>query len=191
MQISHRALTSGLATITLEKLKEHLRITHDQQDDYITALGKAAENLITDLTDIQLRYSELEIYFNELLIDIPIQPIKTPITNELEYWDEDDYTAFDSDDYDFIMTKNNLRIYIAVDQFDITDLPVKYKYHIKLNAGFENGITDGRIELAVFMLVALWYNNNVPINQARYYKIPYSLQSIIWNLKGIIFHEAS
>ena len=64
--------------VTIEELKEHLKVSHTDEDTLITSLGKAAREYIEKLTDKVLLTTVVQEYFNEFPLDnicLTVQPV--------------------------------------------------------------------------------------------------------------------
>lgn len=186
MKISRKQLSTSIISTTLAEVKEHLRITHAEQDNYITRLVLVAEDTITNLTDIQLRLTRYIVYFNNSILKLPFKPVR--IINSVKYRNTNEkYVDLDQQYYQVL---DNNKIYIPSIPSGLSTLYIDdvYDFRISYNAGF-NSISNEELKLVINFLVEHWYRNETPVSQIKYSHVPFTLKGKIENLKAIPIFE--
>lgn len=183
MELIKKQLISNPVATTLSNIKEHLRINHTDQDNYLTALILVAEDFITDLTGFQLRLTEYQINTNRAAINFPRIPFRSLISYKYRNANND-FADIDSQYYKII---DNKTIYLISNPFDLSTDEIEgvYLYKCRYKAGFSSQINDEQLELIIKLIVGHWYEYNLPIDAIKMNKIPWSFASMIENLKAV------
>lgn len=188
MRIEKSDLSSGPSSVTLAEIKAHLRLTHDDHDTYLTALLKAAEDHLSDITGVLLRYHRLRIFFEpELVVTVPYMPCHS--VERVVYYPKDG-TPFVTmtRDTDYIVLKYGGETRISFDRLpDVEGEGMR----VDVLAGFNQSVSDPNVEMGIKLLVAHLYHNMLPAEDARKWKLPWGLAAFLGTLRhGRILERA-
>lgn len=81
--------------------------------------------------------------------------------------------------------KNNLRIDTDLDDNYIEGLITTSSMFIMGTLEVETPPNDPRFKTLQFMLVSLWYENRVPATNAMQQRVPFTILSMIHQLRGL------
>lgn len=132
---------SAINVISVADLKEHMRITHTDDDAYITDLAEVAYNWIEDEADITLLDTTWRLVLDGLsassIIYLPKPPLIT--VDEVQYYDADEVSqTLTSDDY-YLITPYRLPAYLKIKyDVDITTYERPDAASITFTAGFSS-----------------------------------------------------
>lgn len=81
--------------------------------------------------------------------------------------------------------KNNLRLDYDSDDSYIQMLIDTSTMFILGSIELTTAPEDERFKTCQFMLVSLWYENRVPATSALQQDVPFTIQALIWQLRGL------
>lgn len=81
--------------------------------------------------------------------------------------------------------KNNLRLDYDSDDSYIQMLIDTSTMFILGSIELTTAPEDERFKTCQFMLVSLWYENRVPATSALQQDVPFTIQALIWQLRGV------
>lgn len=81
--------------------------------------------------------------------------------------------------------KNNLRLDYDSDDSYIQMLIDTSTMFILGSIELTSAPEDERFKTCQFMLVSLWYENRVPATSALQQDVPFTIQALIWQLRGL------
>lgn len=168
--------------VTLDEAKLHLKVECDADDDYITALIKAArrhaelyQNRSYITQTLELRMDR----FPKYLIELP-RPPSISLTS-IKYIDGGgDTQTLDSSKYTTDFHAYVARIVPAFNEIWPTTRSVINAVTIEYVAGYgAAAAVPETIKQAIFLLLAIWYVDRTPISEATVMEIPFTVTALL------------
>jgi len=146
---------SDVSPLSLEEVKEHLRILHSEDDNYITSLIASAESMCTQITNRQLRRATIELYHDtwKREIKLPRPPFVSVVSVQYQK-DDDSWVGFS----DYVLDEFSEPSAIYPNTFP-TIKKGKNVLKVTYQAGYEDGKVPEQIRLWMKMKIATWYEN--------------------------------
>lgn len=146
--------------ISLQDLKIHLRIEHDDEDAYIVGLELAAVDAIQSWTGRYFGATEEvteEIYsgFGQDVIWLSEIPTASPDTLIVEEWNGTAWDEIDAADYEI----DGFALYHKASVWTLGRRNIRVTYE----RGYAPGEEPWGVRQAVMILVAHWYQNREPV----------------------------
>lgn len=160
-QYSYKVVTAPTTEpVSLSEVKNHLKIDHNDEDNYLSALISAARQWCEEFLWRYLLNTEAELFINEFTKTIYVGRGCNEIT-EIAYLDDDSvYQVIPNSNYYL-----DLHSQPAVIEFNNYSLPVTTKklnlLRIKIKAGFGDDASDipAPIKSAILLIVGHLYEN--------------------------------
>lgn len=185
--------------ISIDLVKQHLRVEHAAEDDLIKLYRDAAMEFLEEHTTLVGGPTLFEESFDawncfgdsSSLSRAPVREIVS-----VQYLDEDDALQAISDaDWYFKRSVEGGKVYF-IDDFDLPDLstqklPIRIQYQAGFDIGDESGTGDDpslrrprRFDQAVFLLCGHWYQNRETVNIGNIVNnLPLAFDSIAHQLR--------
>ena len=165
--------------------KTHMRITHANDDTYITALAKAAILDFETATHRQLITATYDLYMDDFPyeeLEVPRPPLQS--IESVKYQDGDDaQQTVTSSVYDADLISTPGRLYLDYNQTWPSDTRGHYNdVVVQFKAGYGDASTDVPEDIlqALMMMVSHWYLNREPVVVGTVARdIPMTAQRII------------
>jgi uncharacterized phiE125 gp8 family phage protein len=173
----------GPDIVTLEEVKGHLRVEHNDEDAYITSLIKVATEYCENFTGRVIKQKTVEV----ILDTFPSKVLKLPITpilevNKVYYTNLNGRDVYiDSSDY-MIILETEPPIVIHKDRWpkDVIDIPGKVRVEAKV--GYE--LIPHSIKQAVLLLCGHFYENREAVNKkGKLNELPFSISALLYPYK--------
>jgi uncharacterized phiE125 gp8 family phage protein len=173
----------GPDIVTLDEVKRHLRVEHNEEDAYITTLIKVATEYCENFTGRFIKQKTVEVIldtFPSKVLKLPITPILevnkvyyTNLNNEEVYIDSLNYTIIPETEPPLIVHNDRWPI-------DVTDIPGKVRVEVK--AGYE--IVPCSIKQSVLFLCGHFYENREAVNKkGEFRELPFSISALLYPYK--------
>lgn len=176
--------------VSLEDIKRHIRITHNNDDLYLTDLLHSVTDYIQDIVSKQYitatRIYTLGQFPSCSFIALPNSPIQSIVTFQyMSAVDESGFSVWtnvDSGSYYLVKDRIPGRIYLKEGSswpFAINrEAAVSIKY--TCGYGLSPGDVPPRTRHLIRNLTAHWYNTRVPTGHKDYaYNLPYTLEALL------------
>jgi uncharacterized phiE125 gp8 family phage protein len=173
--------------VSLTDAKEQLRITHSDDDDYITALIVAAREWAEEFTKTsfitQTWTAEYPSWPVDRILDLPRPPLQSVTT--LKYRDADDAQQTISDTQYQVETGGKLIKLLST--FGSPGLQADREFPIEAifvtGAGDASTDVSSKIILAIKIMITHYYVNRVPVAAVFTSKIPLSAEALLGSIK--------
>ena len=172
--IVNRTTDASIEPVTLTSVKEHLRISIDDDDfilqDYIRAARLRTEGVMGRAFITQTWVYYLDRWPDEDYIKLPFPPLQSVTSVKYKDRDETEYT-FDSADYVVDTVSQPGRVVLKYGEVWPTEtLSPKTPIYITFEAGYGDDRPDipMNIRLAVMALVGHWYENREAFKDAPF-----------------------
>jgi uncharacterized phiE125 gp8 family phage protein len=178
-------MSNTAVPVTIEEMKTHLRVTHSDDDQYITALTLAAT---TWAEQFQRR-----VYIKRSMVmqldRFPggngiIRPVYSPLDSvtSIQYVDSAGATqTVDSDDYRVDTVTEPGRIAPAFSKVWPVTRSVIGAVTVTYEAGYESiGAVPDHIKHAVKLIVGHFYENREETTEVKLEKIPHGAATLLW-----------
>lgn len=176
--------------VLVQEAAEHAKIegaTLTAERGYIELLIRAAIKYLENQRDETLTETEYEYYLEEFPSDSEwVEPPRYPLRSvtSITYTDEDGATqTLSTDVYDVDTKRRPGRIFLKFDQSwpSTREIPQAVKVTFKSGYGPLSQDVPAHLKLALFMIVAHWYENREPvaIGFSAALEIPFALRSLI------------
>ena len=180
MQLQRQDITGTPVAVNVETdLHEHLRLTHNEHDGYLANLAMAAEDIITDMTGVQLRQYETTLFTSwKREIDLPFPPVVNVVS--VHYMDAN----HEWHPMPYSVKETGARSTVVMETLPNDAATRGDNIKIIYVNGYTN-ITDTRLKMAVTFLVSHWFYNVTPLSEARYSNLPYTFRTLIKTIKAL------
>ena len=156
--------------MTLEEVKDFLRVDHDHEDSLIASLITAARVTVEDTT--QRRLVNTTMIYTLDAFPVVIRPPYSPLSSvtSIQYIDEDgDTQTVDADDYTVDTSTEPGRIVEAYGASWPTTRGVIDAVTVTYVVGYGSSRedVDERAKAAMRFLISHWYENRMPVGNAN------------------------
>lgn len=163
-------LTAGPTAepVTVDEVKDHLRIEHSLEDTLIASLIFAARTYVERVLDLALITQSWSLFLDawpeDCLIDIPLGPVQAISSVRVHGWRGD---AAELPESSWSLDKASRPARLELRQGMAWPAPMRRANGIEI--AFTAGFGDGRasvpapIRQAIFLLVAHWYEVREPV----------------------------
>lgn len=183
--IRHRQVGQPMVDpISVDQVKEHLRIEHSDDDAYLTSLIDAAVNFVD--VDGVLGKPIIDRKFALEFRDYPTTPVRLPYANfkeldNIKVIQDGTLVTQDNDDFQ-IGSDGDFRTVEPVKgkEWPVAD-DVPYAYQIVYKAGLSGNAAGvpATIKHALLLLVAHWYENRTATEATSYMPLPFGFNELI------------
>jgi len=142
MMIATRTVNPYCEPVTLDEIKDHLRIEHNNHDSQLLGFIKASREWVEDFTRRALVQQTWKYYLQDWPsgdeFELPFPPLQS--VTAIKYTDSDDtQTTWDSDDYEVDTDSEPGRIILAYGEtWPSTTLHPKNPIEIEYVAGYDD-----------------------------------------------------
>lgn len=168
--------------VDLSEAKAQLRVDHDDEDTYISALVSTATAAVEEMTGRALITQTWSLSQNGAVdrVYLPKTPVQS--IDEITYFDRSE-TEQTADVADFHLFSDIYRAW--VEPKDDKDWPDVFDRPDSLTISFIAGYGDDAVDLpveivhAIKMLLSHWYEQRVPVSDRLMREVPFSVSSLI------------
>jgi|TARA_R110000744_G_scaffold215564_2_gene334364 uncharacterized phiE125 gp8 family phage protein len=182
----------NLQIVTTSELKTHLRITFNDDDNYIVDLEKAAVRMVEEFTNLFLLRTNGEQYgntFNDLKILFKSPLMEDAATSRVSYYQNGGWIVMPTIEREIVRAIKPSRVYATADFSNPTTDDVFQAWKINYNVGY-NTIADipQPLKQAIKIIVSDMYENRQSVivgkivseipRTAQYLMNPYKIQTL-------------
>jgi len=183
MSITGTPVTTETLPVSVSNMKEHLRITHTEDDGYIEALTLAAAEACENFQSRKYMQAGKVLKLDEFPEDGVIRPPWAPLiqVDSIQYVDTDGAThAVDSGDYDVDTESEPGRITPAFNESWPATRPEINAVTINYQAGYATAdeVPDA-VKHAIKLLVGHYYEHRESASEVKLQEISQGIQSLL------------
>jgi uncharacterized phiE125 gp8 family phage protein len=167
--------TPSVEPITLEEAKAHLRVTSDDEDDYIQSLIPVAREWGETFQGRSWITRSID-YFIDAWPQSPVQLPRPPIQEitSVKYATDDGEYTLAQDEY-MLDPLGRLHIYKPPPDGDVRYMKITYK----AGYGDDPASLPHRVKQAMLLLIGHWYENREIISDKPTNDIPYTAELLL------------
>tara|TARA_R110000737_G_scaffold225887_1_gene240631 strand:+ start:33 stop:611 length:579 start_codon:yes stop_codon:yes gene_type:complete len=178
--------------VEINELKEHLRITFNDDDNYIVELEYAARRMVEEFTNLFLLKTTGEQYGNtfndlEILFKSPLFP--DAVNSIVSYYQNGGWIVLPVNEREIVRAMKPSRVYATADFSNPTTDDVFQAWKIEYNVGFTDvAEVPQPIKQAIKIIVSDMYENRQSVivgkivseipRTAQYLMNPYKIQTL-------------
>jgi len=168
----------GDEPVTKEEAKSHLRVVHEEEDDYIDALIKTARQMVESLQFRAIPEQKIKLFLDEFpekaeWIKLPRPPLKELL--EFKYTDKDG-EEYDFEDY--LLDKESAPALIYPKEYwPDKELKKTNGIEIEYRAGYDE--VPETTKQVMLLLISNWYENREPVFDGTVNQIPFTVEALL------------
>lgn len=171
--------------VTLQEAKGHLRVTGDDDNNYVTALIKAATAYAEEFTRRKFIDTSLTMTTDAWPDpwELPFSPLDS--VTSVKYYDVDDaQQTWTSTNYQVDSLGEPGTVTIDPDSTypTLSDLINAVETIYKVGYGAAADVPEG-IKQAILLLVGHWYENREAYTEAKLTKVPLAVEALLWQYR--------
>lgn len=170
-----------LTAITLAEAKDHLRVTSNDDDTYITALIKVATDMVEQITRRTLMDTTYELFLDAFppYIDLATGPVRSVV--KIDYIDPDGNTqTLATANYKTDLKAEPARIYVANGKSFPTLSNEPNAVTVEFIAGYANeAAVPSAIKQAMLLIVGRYYETRQDVTDRQYKEVPKTVEHLL------------